>query len=172
MKVALVRQLGVLLIVSFLAVAVPAQYPAPRTVLDYYKLLPDKFFEADRKQRIDWMLDRKRGAIVDEKRGYLFAPGDGAQSDVILTLFKMRRSGYVVGVKHYAVDTNELTYLEFYTYSDGAWTEVTKSVLPMKIDHDLRYELSRYGTTIRVTDKRGRSLHRLVWSGQRFRRQR
>ena len=50
-----------------------AQSSQPRTVVDYYMLLPDKYFEANQKQRLHWMLDPKRGAIVDIKNGYLYA---------------------------------------------------------------------------------------------------
>lgn len=154
------------------AITVSAQTSGPRTVLDYYKILPDKFFEADRKQRLDWMLDPKRGAIVDTKNGYLFAPGDGAQTDIYLSLFKKRSRGYVVGVKHHAPDTQDFTYLEFYVYQNGSWTEVTKSVTPVKINDELKYELPRYGTRVSVNDKRGRRLYYLVWTGERFRLQR
>jgi len=55
---------------------------APRTVLDYYLLLPEKYFEADKEHRIKWMLDQKWGAIVDVKNGYIYARGDGAQTQV------------------------------------------------------------------------------------------
>ena len=154
------------------AINLSAQTPGPKTVLDYYKLLPDKFFEADREQRLKWMLDPRRGAIVDSRNGYLYAPGDGAQTDIYLSLFKKQSRGYVVGVKYYAPDTQALTYLEFYVYQNGSWTEVTKSVTPVKISDELKYELPRYGTRVGVTDKRGRRLYYLVWSGERFRLQR
>ncbi len=154
------------------AITISAQTSGPRTVLDYYKILPDKFFEADRKQRLDWMLDPKRGAIVDSKNGYLYAPGDGAQTDIYLSLFKKRSREYVVGVKYYAPDTQDFTYLEFYVYQNGSWTEVTKSVVPVKISDQLKYELPRRGTSVSVKDKRGRQLYYLVWSGEKFRLQR
>ncbi len=62
----------------------------PRTVVDYYMLLPDKYFEANRQQRRHWMLDPQRGAIVDVANGYLYAVGDGAQTDIYTRLFKNR----------------------------------------------------------------------------------
>jgi hypothetical protein len=147
----------------------PAQTSQPKTVLDYYKLLPDKFFEADRTQRINWMLDPKRGAIVDSKNGYLYAPGDGAQTDIYLSLFKKRAGGYLAAVKYYDSDTQDFTHLEFYVYRDGSWTEVTKSVIPVKISDELKYEMPRYGAAIRVKDKRGKRLYDLVWAGEKFR---
>jgi hypothetical protein len=76
---------------GFTSFAAAAQSPNPRhprTVVDYYMLLPDKYFEAEREQRVHWMLDPKRGAIVDIANGYLFAPGDGAQTDIYTCVFK------------------------------------------------------------------------------------
>ena len=111
----------------------------------------------------------KRGAIVDLKHGYLFAPGDGAQTDVYLTLFKKRSGGYLIVVRYYASDTQDFNYLEAYVYRDGSWTEVTKSVLGVKISEELKYELPRYGRAIRVRTRKGKRLYDLVWSGEKFR---
>ena len=44
-------------------IVVSAQSPQPNephTVVDYYMLLPDKYFEANRDERLHWMLDPKR----------------------------------------------------------------------------------------------------------------
>ena len=136
--------------------------------MEYYKLLPDKYFEADREQRINWMLDPKRGAVVDSKNGYLFAPGDGAQTDIYLSLFKKRNDEFVVAVKHYDSDTNDFTYLEFLLYKNASWTEVTKSMIPVKINDELRYEMPRYGKVIRVRNKKGKRMYELVWTGEKF----
>jgi hypothetical protein len=48
------------------------QTPKPNTVLDYYELLPEKYFEANQEQRVKWMLDPRREAIVDVKNGTLW----------------------------------------------------------------------------------------------------
>src|SRR5437764_5241493 len=58
-----------LTLVSICALAVKTQGQRPRTVLDYYRLLPGKYFEANLEQRINFMLDPKRGAIVDVRNG-------------------------------------------------------------------------------------------------------
>ena len=59
-----------------------AQGSDPKTVLDYYLLLPEKYFEANKEQRVKWMLDSNRGAVVDLKNSYIFAPRDGAQTSI------------------------------------------------------------------------------------------
>ena len=165
----MVRLFRVIVFALLSAIYSFAQPPQPKTVLDYYKLLPDKYFETDPQQRVNWMLDPKRGAIVDPKNGYLYAPGDGAQTDIYLCIFKKRSGPLVLAVKHYASDTQDFTYLEFFSYKNGSWSEVANSVIPVKLEDQLKYEMPRYGKTIRVTNKSGKRLYDLVWSGERFR---
>jgi len=141
------------------------QTAEPRTVLDYYRLLPDKYFEADEEQRVNWMLDPKRGAVVDVKNGYIYAPGDGAQNTLYVCLFRKADSSYVIAVK---ADVEGSTQLDFYEYRGGSFVDVTKSVLPVAVDENLEYEMPRYGTTIKVKDRTGKSLYNLAWGRGRF----
>ena len=145
------------------------QSSKPRTVLDYYLLLPDKYFEADKEQRVKWMLDPKRGAIVDVKNGYIYAPGDGAQTRIYVCLFRRAEGNYLIAVKTHAPDTKEYTNLDFYVYENGSFVDVTQAVLPVAVNEELRYEMPRYGTTIKVSNKRGRKVYELVWAKDKFR---
>lgn len=115
------------------------------------------------------MLDPGRGAIVDLRNGFLFAPGDGAQTDIYLSLFKRRDARYVIALKYYASNSQDFSYLECYIYQAGSWADVTKSVIPVNLSDELKYELPRYGKVIRVRDKKGKRLYDLVWRGQKFR---
>ena len=141
------------------------QTSGPRTVLDYYLLLPDKYFEAGGEHRVKWMLDPRRGAIVDVKNGYIYAPGDGAQNTLYVCLFRKADASYVVAVK---ADVEGSTQLDFYEYRGGRFVDVTQSVLPVAVDESLEYEMPRYGTTIKVKGKGGKSLYNLVWQRGRF----
>jgi hypothetical protein len=132
-------------------------------------LLPDKYFEANRDQRLHWMLDPKRGAIVDVANGYLFAPGDGAQTDIFTCLFKRSDGSYLVAVGYNNNDEVFEPFLDFYIYTRGRLRNVTKSVMPLPFSRSLYYELPRYGTTINVTNKAGRKLYDLVWNRHVFR---
>src|SRR3979409_1216359 len=76
----------------------PPRSKTPKTVLDYYALLPDKYFEADLEQRMHWTLEPKRAAIVDIQNGYLYAPGDGAQTHITVCLFKKADGSYLAAV--------------------------------------------------------------------------
>ena len=110
-----------------------AQSSVPRTVLDYYLLLPEKYFEANKEQKVKWMLDPKRGAVVDLKNGYIFAPGDGAQTSIQLCLFKRSKRFPLVAVKWHAPDAAEYTHVDFYEYKRGGLVEVKgKSLIPQR----------------------------------------
>ena len=145
-----------------------AQSSPPKTVLDYYLLLPEKYFEANREQRVKWMLDPGRGAVVDIKNGYIYAAGDGAQTSINVCLFERPHSVPLIAVKSHYSDTQDYTHLDFYEYKNGALVEVKKGVLPVKINENFKYEMQRYGTMIKVRDQHGRKLYSLDWSGRRF----
>ena len=145
------------------------QTPKPHTVLDYYELLPEKYFEANEEQRVKWMLDPRRGAIVDVKNGYLYAPGDGAQTDVYVSLFKKSDGSYLIAVKTHPADTDEYTRLDLYVFKRGMLLDVSKTAFPVAVNERLQYELPRYGRTIQVKNKIGRRVYDLIWVADRFR---
>ena len=140
----------------------------PKTVLDYYLLLPEEFFEASKEERVNWMLDPKRGAIVDLKNGYVFAPGDGAQTSLYVCLFRRPHMNPVVVVKSHPPDTDEYTYLNFYEYNSGALVVLTNNIVPVHINEELTYKMPCYDRSIEVTTRSDRKLYKLVWSGASF----
>src|SRR5262245_43670359 len=161
-----------LLTIAVVSFATAAQSPNtnhPRTVVDYYMLLPDKYFEANRDERVHWMLDPKRGAIVDITNGYLYAPGDGAQTDIYTCIFKRSSGGYLVAVGYNDKDGVFETFLDFFVYDQGHMRNVTKTVLPVRFNKGLYYNLPRHGNTIAVTKPSGKKLYDLVWTGHVFR---
>lgn len=150
---------------SFLAPLSPlAQQPLkPPTVVEYFMLLPAKYFEGLRGP----MLHPRREPVVDIQNGYLFAKGDGAQSDVCVKLFQRSDGTCVVAVS--SNDKEVLsTFLVFHLYENGQPRDVTELVMPVAFDDQLNYELPRRGTTIRVTDAAGRARYELVWNGTVF----
>jgi hypothetical protein len=157
--------LGVTSIAAFAQSAEPRH---PRTVVDYYMLLPEKYFEANREQRLHWMLDPERGAIIDIPNGYLFAPGDGAQTDIYTCIFKRSNGSYLVAVGYNDKDGVFETFLDFFLYDHGRLRNVTQTVLPVRFNKSLYYDLPRRGTTIPVTNASGKKLYDLVWTGNVF----
>jgi len=138
----------------------------PKSVLDYYLLLPDKYFEANQEERVKFMLNERRGAVVDVEHGYLHALGDGAQTDIYVRLFERSGQLPVIAVKYYASDSQDFTYLDFFEYKDGGL--VQESLSPVKIDENLTYELPRYGNTIQAFNAHGSPVYDLVWSQTKF----
>ena len=149
---------------SFVSAGSALKQPAARTVLDYYLLLPERYFMADKEMRVTWMLDPKRGAIVDKSNGYLYAPGDGGQTDIYVCLFKRPNGTDLIAVETQTPEMDDLTYLDFYFYEDGKWKDVTRRIVPVAISESLKYKMPRYGKTIRVTRKHGKRLYDLIWA--------
>lgn len=164
-----VRSLLVTLFAVFLCQSTgAAQSSPPKTVLDYYRLLPENYFEANKEQRVTWMLDSGRGAVVDIKNGYIYAPGDGAQTSIYVCLFKRSHGSPLVVVKSHLSDIQDYTRLNFYEYKHGGLVEVKETVLPVKVNEEFKYTMPRYGKSIEVRNARGRKIYSLVWSGRRF----
>ena len=164
MLIRMIRMLLPFFALSFASGASPLKQAPALTVLDYYLLLPERYFMADQEMRVSWMLDPKRGAIVDKSNGYLYAPGDGGQTDIYVCLFKRPNGTNLIGVETRTPEMDDLTYLDFYLYEDGKWNAVTKEIVPIAVSESLKYEMPRYGKTIRVTRKQGKRVYDLIWA--------
>ena len=142
----------------------------PRTVVDFYLLLPQHpYFETDAPQdRIN--LCRRQGGVIDPGNSYLHAVGDGAQMSLSVCLFKRPDKTYLVAVNsNDASDGDFKPFLDFYEYRNGRLHAVSKlAVLPIALSDGLKYELPRYGTTIKVMTRAGKEVHDLVWSRGKF----
>jgi len=140
---------------------------APRTVVEYYMLLPDQYFETSNRKHL---LDARYGGIVDVKNGYLHAWGDGAQAEMDVCLFKRPDRSYLVAVnQNHASDGVWEPSPEFYAYRHGHLVDVTRATLPRRFSKNLGYKLPRYGTMIGVINEAGKTIYHLVWAKGRFR---
>jgi hypothetical protein len=143
----------------------------PRTVVDYYLLLPKErqYFEWDTREDLLRIITPPVG-VTDIKNGYLLTMGDGAQAATTVCLFKRPDRTYLV-----AVSANEASdgvwepWLDFYLYKNGRMVDVTEATLPMRVGKHLGFQLPRYGTTIKVINEAGRRLYDWNWVGGRFR---
>jgi hypothetical protein len=146
-----------------IAVAAPRSR-SPRTVVDYYMLLPDEYFEpGDRRSLL------KRG-IVDIKNGYLRPGHDGAQWGLEICLFKRPERGDLIAVNGLEPPDDGWTpWIHFLTYRNGRLVDVTDKTLPRCFNKRLGYELPRHGTTIKVVTEAGKRVYDLVWAKGRFR---
>ena len=138
----------------------------PKTVVDYYLILPNKYtYDVGPKRRKE-LINPENGRVntIDLKNGYLSISGDAGEAGIVIALFKKSDGSYLVGVTVY----NELTE-DFYMlrYTGGKWSDMTRTVIP-KLSKKKRYELPQYGTTINVSSETGERLYQLTWSNGKF----
>lgn len=145
--------------VIFAALSVTSQSKGPRTVRDYFMLLPAKVFS------IECCLERtpklskeaylkKYLEIEDPANGYMKGGGDGAQEAFEMALFKKPDGSYLIGI--YTVGeggVEEVPFVFFLQYKAGRWTDVSKTVIPGYDPLTRIYQLPRHGTTIEVFQK-------------------
>ncbi len=144
----------------------------PHTVVDYFQLLPSRYFESPG-VRADWL--KHQDNVVDVKNGYLYLQGDGAQSTLVVCLFKQADNTYLIGVYSTSSDNNDLN---FYRYIDGQWQEVTQQVLPDNVSallmqmvsggYEYTVEMPRYGTTIVLKNAKNKKVYELMWTKRVF----
>ena len=158
---------------------VPAQ--PPRTVRDFFNLLPQKYFplegcsanptrqncERARREYVDSYLE-----IEDTANGYWKSGCDGAQSCLTMALFKRPNGTYLVALKTEFEAGTDNYFLE---YKNGRWADIARTAIP-EFSADRIYELPRRGTTIEVyavknsgdIPERGKKLYDLVWKNGKF----
>jgi hypothetical protein len=158
-----------------------AQTKLPRTVRDFFNLLPQKYFTLEGCEPAkDKNCERARRDYVksyleveDTKNGYWKSSCDGAQSCLRMALFKRPDASYVVAV-HTLHEMDEQNY--FLEYRDGKWFDISSKIVPEFSAKNI-YELPRYGTTIEVFEKkfpepeyseRGAKIYELEWKDGKF----
>lgn len=138
---------------------------APRTVVDYFRLLPRRYTEGEPQHLL------RNTITTDLKNDYLQTAGDAGQPGFTTTLF--RHNGRVLVALR--ADYEMGSSLKLLRYEGGQWRDVTKAILPVRYNENNIYELPRYGTTIEVYkgegeghDERGRRLYSLDWKNGAF----
>ena len=179
--------LCILLVLTFLIFAAntPAQIKNPKTVRDFFTLLPQKYFTLEGclpakdkncvKARSEYL--KTFTEVEDTANGYFKGGCDGAQSCLEMALFKRPDNSYVVGLATFAEMMNDYYFLE---YKNGKWSDISAKVVP-KFNKKNMYEMPRRGTTIEVFAKKiteagddyeisekGAKLYDLEWRGGKF----
>jgi hypothetical protein len=157
----------------------------PKTVRDFYMLLPQKYFTLEgcepktdkdcRKARLDYL--KSFVSVEDTENGYLSGGCDGAQSCLEMALFKRPGGSYLVGVSTSAEMMQDDYFLD---YRGGDWKEVSSTIVP-EFSRKNMYKLPRYGTTVQVFAKKviekgkdyeisekGEKLYDLEWKDGKF----
>ena len=155
----------------------------PRTVRDYFMLLPEKYFylemclEENRKKcrSIRETYLERFLEVHDKKNGYLKAGGDGAQDRITMRMFKVNRKFPLFIVYSWGAEHDSYYFLE---YRNRKWFNISKTKV-VRYKKRYIYEIPRAGSTIPVIDQteydpafgrgnRGNKLYDLVWNGQKF----
>jgi hypothetical protein len=158
-----------------------AQTKEPRTVRDFFNLLPQKYFalegcapdvdkncEKARKEYIDAFLE-----VEDAKNGYWKSGCDGAQSCLTLALFKRPDASYIVHILT-EFEMGEDSY--FLEYKDGKWSDIGARIIP-EYSTKNTYVPPQKGTTVEVFKKnfpepeyseRGAKIYDLQWKDGKF----
>jgi hypothetical protein len=160
------------------AVAAAAQTRQPKTVRDYFMLLPESYFSFDccyhlppSRRKIEYL---KRYLFVeDSENGYMSGHGDAAQEGFEMALFKRPNGSYLIGFYTFGEGGIEETpWVVFLDYKAGRWTDVSRREIPEYSPEKNDYRLPRKGTTIEVFEKAEervpRKLYDLVWSNGKF----
>lgn len=160
-----------------------AQTKQPKTVRDFFNLLPQKYFLLEgcsanptpkncEKARAEYLKNYLE--VEDTANGYMRGGCDGAQSCFQMALFKQPDGTYIVGLTT-SFEMGENSY--FLEYRNGAWRDIGSQIVP-EYGKNKVYELPRYGTNVEVYAnelvpgedfrERGRKLYDLVWKDGKF----
>lgn len=160
------------------------QTKQPRTVRDFFNILPQKYFRLEGCEPAkDKNCERARREYVetyleteDTANGYWKSGCDGGQSCLRMALFKRPDASYVVAV-HTLNEADETNY--FLEYKNGKWTDLAAQIVPEFSTKNI-YELPQKGTTVTVFKKnylepefseRGAKIYDLIWKDGKFQRQ-
>jgi len=123
---------------------------------------------------------RANGEVIDKENGYMNCPGDGAQPEFELALFRYRDGRPLLALCFGELEGTDSVQLQFFELgADGRMQQISQPILPgapIKNDPGMGYvkeswqfELPRKGCTILVrSEKTKKILHKFIWSGEKF----
>src|SRR5918911_4455303 len=169
------RALSLLLLCAAAVAATPGgcatarQSDEPRTVRDFFLLVPESYVGYDRRFRED-VLRGQPGAVVDVRNGYISYKATDNQEAFEFAIFRKSNGKYLAAYSAgYDPDFPDTTsILLLLSYEGGRWSDVTRQLLPRAFDRRLTYKLPRQGRSIVVSDEKGRELYTLTWANDKF----
>jgi hypothetical protein len=136
-----------------------SQAKPPKTVRDYFMLLPEKYFGFDccmnlplAKQKVEYL--KRYLDVEDTANGYMSGNSDAAQEGFKMALFKRPNGSYLIGFyTHGEGGIEETPWCVFLEYNNGKWTDVSRREIPNYSPQRYEYDLPRIGTTVTVSKK-------------------
>ena len=157
------------------------------SIIDYFLLLPPEDFEAPLAAWLRMMrgndyfpCDTKPEHNIDEKNGYMYCRGDGAQPEFEVALFRYRDGRPLLALCAGELEGTDSVQLQFFELgAEGKMHAIARSILPggdLKFDPQMGYEkdgsqfyLPRKGRTIVVrSEKTKKTLRKFTWNGEKF----
>lgn len=152
--------------------AAAAQPPEPKTVADFFLLVPQRYMDGyELRFRQEMLRGEHRGVVIDIANGYISYDASDNPTGFEFAIFRKSNGGYLVAYSTGAFhdpDFGNDPILFLLSYEGGRWRDVTRASLPAGLHEKMTYKLPREGRSIEVWDGRGRN-HTLTWSGDRFR---
>jgi hypothetical protein len=155
-----------------------AQQEKKFTIAELFIKVPEKMFHYDIEFRKNIVSDtNSRSTIIDNKNGYLsYDAPDNPFEDFDLCVFKIKTGGYLLAYSYtgdrepYEETEKPESFLFFqcFRFKNNKWSDITKSILPVKYNNENIYTLPRYGKKILVNNKNGKLLYSLDWKGTVF----
>ena len=148
------------------------------SVVDYFLLLPSDTFEGPPNDWLDVM--RANGEVIDKENGYMNCPGDGAQPEFEVALFRYGDGRPLLALCSGELEGTDSVQLKFFELgADGHMQQISRQILPgAHIKNDpgsgyvkegWQFSLPRKGRTIVVrSEKAKKILHKFAWNGEKF----
>jgi hypothetical protein len=158
----------VVIIARGLSAAAP-QSSDPKTVTDFFLLVPERYVGYDQAFREGLVRGERRGAVIDLANGYIYWNASDNPEEFEFALFKKRNGKYIVAFSApYDSQFPNSGRFVLLSYDRGKWRNVTKALLPVKYNRKSIYGLPRHGRTIHVGSEWGRKHYILKWENDRF----
>lgn len=152
-----------------------AQASEPKTVADFFLLVPERYVGGyDRRFREEMLRGEHRGVVVDIPNGYISYDASDNPTGFEFAIFRKSNGRYIVAYSDGVSDNFDWEVGDGYTffllsYEGGRWRDVTKESLPVAVNKRLAYMLPRHGRSIEVVGEGGRERYTLTWARDRFR---
>jgi hypothetical protein len=152
------------------SIAVAAPRATPKTVADFFLLVPGRYMPYyDLRFREEMLRGERRGGIVDIANGFISWDASDNTEYFEFALFRKSNGGYLVAYSvPYDDQFPDASKFLLLSYDRGRWRDDTAALLPVPYVKTQTYRLPRRGTTIEVAAADGQTLYTLVWRKDRF----
>ncbi|MEO6053979.1 MAG: hypothetical protein ABIP97_08215 [Chthoniobacterales bacterium] len=133
------------------------------SIVDYFRLLPENALETP---AASWL---PLCDVIDKTNGYMHCPGDGAQAEFEVALFRFKDGRPLLAISSGELEGCNSLFLEFYQLGKDAHMKRTpRGIFPIKDGDGRQFKLPRNGRTISILNKSGKVLNRFTWDGTKF----